>query len=25
VTIGAKPDGDDQYLGDMDEVTIRIG
>jgi hypothetical protein len=25
VTIGAKPDGDDQYLGDMDEVTVRIG
>jgi hypothetical protein len=25
VTIGVKPGGDDQYLGDMDEVSIRIG
>lgn len=25
VTLGAKPGGGDQYLGDMDEVSIRIG
>lgn len=25
VTIGAKPGGGDRYLGDMDEVSIRIG
>lgn len=25
VTVGAKPGGGDQYLGDMDKVSIRIG
>jgi hypothetical protein len=25
ITIGAKPGGGDQYLGDMDEVSIQIG
>jgi len=25
VTVGAKPGGGDQYLGDMDEVSIQIG
>ena len=25
ITVGAKPGGGDQYLGDMDEVSIKIG